>query len=48
VKRVYWEDSSTLRLQSDNDDGPTITIDFEKDGDEWSVLGRVLRVEKHL
>jgi len=48
VKRVYWEDSATLRLQSDNDEGPTIKIDYESDGEDWNVLGRVLRVEKHL
>lgn len=49
VKRLRWKDDQTVLLESDNDHGPSIEIDMSTDsGHGWEVLGRVVRVEKHL
>jgi phage repressor protein C with HTH and peptisase S24 domain len=49
VKRLRWTDDETIILESDNENGPTIEVDMSDDnGHNWEVLGRVVRVQKHL
>lgn len=49
VKRVYWTEERHLRLIGDNDGGQVPVIHIEPGGEaEWTVIGKVVRVEKNL
>jgi phage repressor protein C with HTH and peptisase S24 domain len=47
MKRLWWEDAGTVRLESDNSKGSTIHVDITGK-EKWAVLGRIVRVEKSL
>lgn len=47
MRRLWWEDASTIRLESDNSEGSTIHVDTTGK-EEWVVIGRIVQVEKKL